>query len=170
MSRSTLIGPQASLIIACALLGVLATTGCSNSSAGTPTSPSGNSTPTAADLTACVTQANQARAKAGAPPLSESSSLETFAQAGAQADQTSGAPHGHFLSAANTGIAFAENEILQQSKALGTFQQVMLLGVQAFVAEGVNGPHYQNLFGGYSQLGCGGVISGNQITVVWDFR
>lgn len=151
-------------------LGVLATTGCSNSSSGTPSSPSGNSTPTAEDLTACVTQANQARAKASAPPLSESSALETFAQTGAQADQTSGTPHAHFLSAANTGIAFAENEIVRQPKSLGTFQQVMLLGVQTFVAEGVNGIHYQNLFGNYSQLGCGGVISGDQITVVWDFR
>ncbi len=145
-------------------------TGCSNSPAGTSTSPSGSNTPTAADLTACVTQANQARTQGGAPPLSESSALEAFAQAGAQADQTSGTPHSHFLSGANSGIAFAENELLRQSTDLGTFQQVMSIGVQAFVAEGVNGPHYQNLFGNYSQLGCGGVISGHQITVVWDFR
>jgi uncharacterized protein YkwD len=168
MSRGPLKGPRALLIVACAFLGVLATAGCSNSL--TPTAPSGDSTPTAADLTACVTQANQARTTGGAPPLSESSALEAFAQAGAQADQASGTPHEHFLSAANSGIAFAENELLRQSKALGTFQQVMVIGVQAFVAEGANGPHYQNLFGGYSQLGCGGVVSGNQITIVWDFR
>jgi uncharacterized protein YkwD len=151
-------------------LGFLATGGCSNSSSSAPTSPSGDSMPTAADRTACVTQANQARMQAGVPPLSESASLETFAQAGAQADQASGTPHGHFLSAANTGNASAENEILRQSKSLGTFQQVMLLGVQSFVAEGVNGTHYRNLLGNYSQLGCGGVISGSQITVVWDFQ
>jgi uncharacterized protein YkwD len=157
---------RASVIL---FLGMLATAGCSTSS-GTPTSPSGSSTPTAADLTACVTQANQARSLAGAPPLSESSALEAFAQAGAQADQTSDMAHGHFQSAANTGIAFAENELLRQSTDLGTFQQVMSIGVQAFVAEGVTGSHYQNLFGNYSQLGCGGVISGHQITVVWDFR
>lgn len=151
------------------LLGTLATASCSTLSK-TPTSPSGSDTPTAVDLTACVTQANQARAQAGAPPLSESAALEAFAEAGAQADQTSGTPHAHFLSAANTGVAFAENELLRQATALGTFQQVMLIGVQAFVAEGVTGPHYQNLFGPYSQLGCGGVISGQQVTVVWDFR
>ena len=42
--------------------------------------------------------------------------------------------------------------------------------IAAFVSEGPSGGHFQNLMGGFSQLGCGVFIDKINIAVVQDFR
>jgi uncharacterized protein YkwD len=117
----------------------------------------------------CVEDSNRARAQNGLPPLSRSAQLEQFAAAGAEVDHTTGVAHTHFQSNANSGIAFAENELLRWSFG-GSIQSTIAQGTRAFVAEGPAGGHYRNLMGDYAELGCGFFTSGGQTTVVWDFR
>lgn len=77
-------------------------------------------------------------------------------------------PHQHFLSA--PGTAFAENEFPAAPLNPNTIQVVLQQVIAAFVSEGPSGGHFQNIMGGYSQLGCGVFGDKINITVVQDFR
>jgi uncharacterized protein YkwD len=139
---------------------------------GGPSGPSVVDLPnggTSADLTFCVNETNRYRARVGKPALSESSSVEAFAAAAAQADALSGVPHGYYRSH-DPGFG-AENEALNWSLAIyGSVHNAIAQAIAAFWSEGPGGGHYENMVGPYTQLGCGLFVSGQLITLVQDYR
>lgn len=117
----------------------------------------------------CVQETNRYRAMVGRPALTESSSLEAFAAAAAQADTQTGIAHGYYRSH-DPGFG-AENEAPNWSITIyGSTHNVVAQAIAAFWSEGPSGGHYENIVGPYSQLGCGFFQNGNDLTVVQDFR
>lgn len=148
------------------MIAITAAQGCGSS----PTEPSGPTDPYAADRTFCLAETNRYRAMAGAAAVSRSDALDAYADTAARADGTSGTPHG-YTTANNPGGRWAENEILRlQLSSFGSVQGVMRAGFTSFWNEGSGGPHYRNMTGSYSQLGCGIFVNGNDVTVVQHFR
>jgi uncharacterized protein YkwD len=142
--------------------------GASSDSGSSGTSPGASS-----DLSHCLSVLNAYRAKVGAPPLGESSALDTFAAAGAQSDSQSGQAHGHFKTQGSPLVAFAENEI--PGWPLGQYGSVSKIideGMQMMFNEGPGGGHYDNMTSThYTQAGCGiFVTSSNAVWVTTDFR
>jgi len=129
--------------------------------------PTGAASASEADLTFCVTEANQYRASIGKAPLTRSSTLEAYAATGAHDDGLAHTGHGHFHTA--PGVARAENEIPWWAH-LASVHEVMQQGLAQMWAEGPGGGHYENLRGPYTEVGCGVFRSGSEITVVQDFR
>lgn len=151
--------------------------GCARSEGSNSTSapgPSGSALPTAAtaaDLRFCVEETNRYRASVGVGALSQSSALESYAATGARVDGVAHAGHSHFNSTNGGGVALAENLIPWWPLAdYGTVQEVMRQGLAKMWAEGPGGPHYQNMAGRYTQVGCGVYIGNGEITVVQDLR
>jgi len=133
---------------------------------GTATAPS---SPVDPNLAFCVQETNRYRAMVGLPGLAESSSVEVFAAAAAQADAESGFPHGYYRSH-NPGFG-AENEAPNWYLPIyGTAHNLIAQAIATFWSEGPGGGHYENIVGPYSQLGCGLFQNGSDLTVVQDFR
>lgn len=145
---------------------------------GSPTEPtpssgsSGSFGPaTTADLVFCVDETNRYRSLRGRPALTRSSTLEAYAAEGAQEDGQAHAGHRHFQRTQGGGIAFAENELPWWPTAqFQNVRAVMASGIAGFYGEGPGGGHYDNMMGGYTQVGCGVYIANGEITVVQNFR
>jgi uncharacterized protein YkwD len=125
------------------------------------------------DLQHCVDVINGYRAKVGASPLARSSALEAYAAAGATSDSQTNQPHGHFITTAGGGIAFAENEI--PGWPLASYQttaNVIERGTLLMWNEGPGGGHYQNLVNtSFTQVGCGvHATTAGAVWVTQDFR
>jgi hypothetical protein len=69
-------------------------------------------------------------------------------------------------------VTAGENEMLRQGAALlgSTAHSAISVAIASFWSEGPGGPHYQNLIGAWSAVGCGVVRDGSLWTVVQDFR
>jgi hypothetical protein len=116
-----------------------------------------------------VQETNRYRGMAGRSALAESSSVEAFAAAAAQADTKSGVPHSYYRSH-DPGFG-AENEAPNWSLAIfGPPRNLITQAIVAFWSEGPGGGHYENIVGPYSQGGCGFFQNGDDLTVVQDFR
>jgi hypothetical protein len=119
----------------------------------------------------CVSETNKYREMAGVEPLTRSAELQAFAQEGAEVDFGT-APHEHFGTDGG-GIAAAENECPQQDGwviAAGESEKTVVAQcIRAFYEEGQGGPHYANLMGPYTRLGCGIYKQDDKITIVQDF-
>ena len=138
---------------------------CQNGSCVTPA-------PYETELQHCVDVINQYRATNGKPPYARSAALEAYAAVGAQSDAASGTPHGHFMATQGGGVAMAENEIpgWDMSFGGGTVSGVIDGGLQMMWEEGPGGGHYENMNGGYTQVGCGIYVTpANEVWVVQDF-
>jgi hypothetical protein len=132
-------------------------------------SSAGNTT--AADLAFCVADVNRYRAMANRPALTESAALETFASTSALADAASGVAHSHFTSINGGGISAAENELLSSPLSFSPTPKDAISNLDGISwAEGPGGGHYQNLTGGYTQVGCGTFTTAGAITVAIEFR
>jgi hypothetical protein len=118
----------------------------------------------------CVDKTNQLRATVGKPALTRSSTLEAFANAGAEYDFSHN-PHDHFKMQGNNLTAFAENECPHWDLSLGGGDVVQLVSkcIDAFWSEGPGGGHYDNMTGPYATLGCGLYHSGTDYTIVQDY-
>jgi len=133
---------------------------------GSATTPSPQADP---NLAFCVQETNRYRAMVGRPALVESTSIEAFAAAAAQADTQSGVPHGYYRSH-DPGFG-AENEAPNwYLPYYGSAHNLIAQAIAAFWSEGPGGGHYENIVGPYSQLGCGFYQNGTDLTVVQDFR
>jgi uncharacterized protein YkwD len=145
-----------------------------DTSIGTTTSPSTSSGPTeatTADLVFCVNETNRYRTNNGRPEVTRSATLEAFAAEGAKEDAASAVAHQHFNRTNGGGVAFAENEFRRVSTVFFTStRDAIAQFMTSFYAEGSGGGHYQNLMGAYSQVGCGVFVANSEITFVQDFR
>jgi uncharacterized protein YkwD len=138
-------------------------------SARTPKSRFG----TEAEIAFCVEETNKYRKLARKKPFARNTLLEEFARAGARADHQSRKPHHHFNTTKFPGrfSALAENQIPRwHLDGDGAVKVVIRAGLAAMWAEGPGGGHYENMVGGFSEIGCGIYIEGEEITVVQDFR
>jgi hypothetical protein len=125
----------------------------------------------------CVSETNKDRATVGKPPVTESTTLETYADAGAMHDFST-TPHDHFTSTNGGGISDAENECPQQgnwnlSFGNGDIGMTMVACIAAFWMEGpgtgdAHG-HYNNMISDNAELGCGIYIEGQKLTIVQDY-
>ena len=124
---------------------------------------------TPADFAFFVSETNRYRVMGGAPTVSESSAVETFAAAAAQSDAASGIPHAYYrghLPAGNSG----ENEASLTLFGTTTIQDDISAGIAGVWDEGPAGGHYQDLLGPFTQLGCGSVRLPGRVLIVQDFR
>jgi hypothetical protein len=159
----------AALVSACLIAGC----GGGGAMATSPSSPSPTPSATqvtAADLQHCVDTINSYRSKAGRPALSRSGALEQVATAAAQHDWIAQVPHQYFMQTNDGGVALAENEFFTSPAHYGSVSAAIDFGIQLFWEEGPSGPHYQNIVGPYSQLGCGAFLDGSNMAVATDFR
>jgi uncharacterized protein YkwD len=157
---------RAELVIVASLVAA-----CSSASPTTPepVTPS-PSVATAADLAFCVSETNRYRAMVGRSPLAQSSALEAYAAEGARMDAQTGVAHSHYNSTTRD-IARAENESVLNFVAGDSVRAGMARAVLRYWEEGPTGPHYQNLTGPFTTLGCGVAVQ-TQTTLVFvqDFR
>jgi hypothetical protein len=118
----------------------------------------------------CVDYTNMYRVGAGRPEVTRSDVLEAYADEGAEHDFGTQA-HDHFGTTNGGGIAFAENECPHWDLSFGGGDLVMLVDacIDAYVAEGPGGGHYENLMGNYGTLGCGIYQEGTDVTILQDF-
>jgi hypothetical protein len=121
----------------------------------------------------CVSETNRYRAMLQKPALTESMTLEAYADTGAMVDFGS-SPHNHFTMTSGGGISFAENECPQQGNwnlSFGNGDLGMTVGfcILQFFQEGPGGGHYENMMGPYAMLGCGIYVVGQQLTIVQDY-
>ena len=138
---------------------------------GNPTLPAPASERYAAEVTFCVDQTNEYRASAGRPALARSAALESYAAAAAGSDGRARVAHQYFERTNGGGIARAEN--LVPWWPLSSFvdvRNVVRQGLAKMWREGPSGVHYQNIVGAYSQIGCGVLVNGDEVTVVQAFR
>lgn len=124
---------------------------------------------TTSDLAFCVSETNRYRAMLGLGALTESTAVETFAAAAAQADAESGQPHSYYESHLPAGQS-AENEANLTLAGTTTVQDDVREAIAFFWSEGPGGAHYENLIGPFTQLGCGFFVSSGRIVIVQDFR
>ena len=149
-----------------ALAGMLLMAACEKKA---PAGPSDVTVLSEADLQFCASETNRYRALAGRAPLARNSGVEAFAAAAAAHDHTVNHPHAYF-SANATGHA-AENEAFKWSlPQSGSRREVIDGALAVFWSEGPGGPHYDNMIGGYSQIGCGAFVEGILITFVQELR
>jgi hypothetical protein len=118
----------------------------------------------------CVDKTNALRATVGKPPVARSTTLETYANAGAMYDY-SHQPHDHFKMTNGGGISFAENECPHWDLSFGGGDLAMLVSkcIDAFWSEGPGGGHYDNMTGPYAKLGCGLYHVGTDYTIIQDY-
>lgn len=123
------------------------------------------------DLDFCVARTNEYRSSIGRPALVRSAVLESYAAAAAPHDGSARAVHQYFHKTRGGGVAFAENQIpwwpLPQ---YGSVREVIRQGLEMMWAEGRGGGHYENIVGGYREVGCGVFVDGPRVTVVQAFR
>jgi hypothetical protein len=159
-------------ISALLILGILAT-GC-----GAAAHPSGPDSLGAevsdfsADTAFCVAEINRLRASVGQSPLARTERLESFATEAARVDTEAGVPHTHFRQTnGGNGIAMAENTIpWWKVKSHGSVRNVIRDGLAQMWSQGPGGAHYDNMSGGYSEVGCGVFVSDGEVTISQDFR
>lgn len=122
------------------------------------------------DLMVCVNEVNRHRTAAGRTVLVRSSVLEAFADEAARVDYRARTPHRHFRRTAPKEPR-AENEIpWWPLESFRSVADVIQQGIAMFRDEGPGGGHYENMLGGWREIGCGGVISHGVITVTIEFR
>jgi uncharacterized protein YkwD len=152
--------------------------------AGTPAAPDAGASAApdagaASNLADCVDVINFYRTKVTAnnptppPPLARSSTIETYAAAGAEADSMSGQPHGHFIATQGGNVAFGENEIPNWPLAsYGSIATILDDGMRMMFDEGPTGGHYKNIVNPqYTQVGCGiFTTAAGGVWVTTDFR
>jgi hypothetical protein len=136
-----------------------------------PTSAAGRADHAVSDLDFCVARTNEYRSSIGRPALMRSAVLESYAAAAAPHDGSARAVHLYFHKTRGGGVAFAENQIpwwpLPQ---YGSVREVIRQGLEMMWAEGRGGGHYENIVGGYREVGCGVFVDGPRVTVVQAFR
>jgi hypothetical protein len=143
--------------------------------ASSPAAPSGNSgdgTLFQAEVALCISETNRLRATAGKPALTRSPALDSYAAAAAQTDGLARTPHQH-SNATNrgNGLVTAENELLYWNLShYKTVHNIVVQGLAQMWGQGVGGPHYENMAGNYSQIGCGVFVQGDDVSVVQAFR
>jgi len=125
---------------------------------------------TAQDLQHCADRVNAYRNSVGRPALTRSPQLESIAAAAAKNDELSHVPHQYFVSTNGGGLAMAENEFAVLLTEVRTVSNGIDFGMTNLWGEGPSGPHYQNIVGPYTQVGCGAYVNGNEVTVATDFR
>lgn len=122
---------------------------------------------TSADLAFCVSETNRYRAMAGAASVARSSVLETYAATAIQADALSGNLH-NYTRTHPPGVAFGENGFLRLPlNVLGSIQGVLR---EALLSFWNSSSHRATLTGGYTQVGCGVFVQGNDVSVLQHFR
>ena len=127
----------------------------------------------------CVSETNRYRQMNGKSALTESASLEDYADTGATTDYDATAAHSHFTATQGGGIAFAENECPGFSgwhlAPGGDLNALVGMCIAAFYAEGPGSDysthgHYINMMGNYATLGCGIYSADNgDVTIVQDY-
>jgi hypothetical protein len=124
-----------------------------------------------AEKQTCYDEINRYRAENGMTGLQRSKDLEQYADEGAAYDAVNGM-HAHFAETGGGLIADAENEIPGWMLShYGTVDDVIIEGTAAMMAEGPGGPHYENILGNHSVMGCGiHVTDGDEVWIVQDFR
>ncbi len=136
-----------------------------------PTPAAGRAGYAVSDLDFCVARTNEYRGSIGRPALVRSAVLESYAAAAAPHDGSARAVHQYFHKTRGGGVAFAENQIpwwpLPQ---YGSVREVIRQGLEMMWAEGRGGGHYENIVGGYREVGCGVFVDGPRVTVVQAFR
>ena len=140
--------------------------------ASLPAEPSASTTLNAADRAFCVSETNRYRAMAGTGPVTESESIDAYA------DRASANDHGrnraHDYSRGLNGpkqIAWAENSAIRWPLNGGSPRQAIAAIIAAFWAEGPGGGHYETMRNSrYGAIGCGGYAKNGAFTLVQHFR
>ena len=161
--------------LACALLLTIAPAAACRAPLTSPTAPSTTTAGTAAfsaEVGLCVEETNKYRRLAGKAVLQRSGALEEYAAAAARTDGLAHTAHKHAHSTnLGNGTARAENAILWWSvRYYGSVRQVIVRGLGEMWEQGAGGPHYRNLVGAFSEVGCGLFVNGEEVTVVQAFR
>jgi uncharacterized protein YkwD len=127
----------------------------------------------AASTAFCVDEVNRLRATAGLPALSRSSAIDEFSTDAAKVDGEAHEAHTYFrMTNGGNGTARAENMIpWWKASQYGSVRTIIRQGLQTMWQEGPGGSHYENMKGGYSEIGCGVYVSPvGEVTVSQDFR
>ena len=164
------------LLLFVIVIGILFNAACGGSptTPSAPPSTSGPSLPvgvTSADLAFCLNETNRYRATIGLAALTESTTLDAFAQLAAESDGSTHVGHGYINSHPPTATHAGENEIpWWPLDRYGTVQAIIQAGFAGMWAEGPPGGHYRNMSGAFTQAGCGIAIIQSTVTVVQEFR
>ncbi len=155
------------LPLALALAVGFGSTACESNNPTAPESPIDDppGAATASDLQFCLDETNRYRALGNRSAVSHSPSLSDRARTAAEQDHATKQAHSYFNSHPFNG---AENEALWWSGS--NVRQTIGQAIAFFYNEGPSGPHYQNLMGSYSEVGCGVATGGGGITFVQDLR
>jgi len=105
----------------------------------------------------CVSVINSYREEHGLSPLIPSETLNDCASNCAEEDALSGEDHGCFNRTGGCdGQALVQNELLGFELALfGSVQDVISVGMEIKMSEGVDELWYQTILGAYTEVGCG---------------
>jgi hypothetical protein len=120
----------------------------------------------------CVDLINHYRAKRNRPALSRSTDLEEFAAEGAAYDAARNQAHAHFSAEQNYKLCDAENEVPGWSlRHHGSITAIIDAGTKMMWDEGPGGPHYENMIGNHTKVGCGiYVTEDNKVWLVQDYK
>jgi len=123
-------------------------------------------------LTLCTEVTNQFRATVFAAPLAPSPEVAAYASEAARADALSNRAHS-YTSGPNRprGVGFAENAVVRWPLSrFGSVPTLVVSALTAFWNEGPGGPHYENMRGLYTSVGCGIYQDDDQVTLIQHFR
>ena len=127
----------------------------------------------AASTAFCVDEVNRLRATAGLPALTRSGRIDEFSTDAAKVDGQAHEAHTYFrMTNGGNGTAHAENMIpWWKASQYGSVRTIIRQGLATMWQEGPGGSHYENMKGGYSEMGCGVYVSpAGEVTVSQDFR
>jgi uncharacterized protein YkwD len=125
----------------------------------------------AAERQQCVEITNRYRASVEAPALRVSPALEAYARDAAANDGRAHKSHAYFRRTNGAGIARAENVVpWWPLSELRSVSAVVERGLEMMWKEGPKGAHRRNMAGAYTEVGCGVLVDGDEVTVVQAFR
>jgi len=154
--------------------GAIGVAGCAQ--AGGPMSPdsiAADASTIAASTAFCVDEVNRLRATAGLSALQRSGRIDEFSTDAAKVDGEAHEAHTYFrMTNGGNGTARAENMIpWWKASQYGSVRTIIRQGLATMWQEGPGGSHYENMKGGYSEIGCGVYVSpAGEVTVSQDFR
>jgi uncharacterized protein YkwD len=142
---------------------------------GGPVSPESVATDSdtvAATAAFCVDEVNRYRATAGLAGLTRSNTIDEFSNDAAHIDGEAHQVHTYFrMTNGGNGTARAENQIpWWKASQYGSVRAIVRQGLAQMWAEGPGGSHYENMKGGFTEMGCGIFISNDEVTVSQDFH
>jgi hypothetical protein len=107
----------------------------------------------------------------GAPALTRSTAIESYAAQSAMQDGTAHVAHEHVNQSPPSGT-WGENEITWWPVVMyQSTREVIQSGLARMWDEGSGGGHYRNMVATlFTQMGCGVYIANGEITVTQDFQ